>query len=144
MTAQPFPLTAQPLTTSYDETTVFGKCRKVLLLLFCVCVSHCLKNWYFNYVCFNASNPNIVMKLHNLIWLDRSYEVCKPWEPVWVCLGRSIRATVRAPDDCLRAFYGPELVGSPCRKVVIATRNVVRVRVTCRAIRVSVLTGPVN
>ena len=55
-----------------------------------------------------------------------------------------MRAPVRAPNDCLRAFYGPKLVGSPCLKVVYATQNVVRVRATCRAITVSALTGPVN
>ena len=41
-------------------------------------------------------------------------------------------------------FYGPRLVGSPCLKVVYATQNVVRARVTCHAIRESTLTGPVN
>ena len=33
--------------------------------------------FFFFYVCFNASNPNIIIKLRNLIWLDCSYEVCK-------------------------------------------------------------------
>ena len=35
---------------------------------------------------------------------------------------RSVQAPVGAPYDCLRALYGPKLVGSPCLKVVYSKK----------------------
>ena len=73
MTAQPFPLIAQPV--MMKQQVLVNVANFFYYYFF---VSHCLKNRCFNYVCFNASNPKIVMKLRNtLIWLDCSYEVCK-------------------------------------------------------------------
>ena len=76
-----------------------------------------------------SKHSYVVHKSHEVLFWKQSHTV--PWEPIqglWesirgsqACFPYGTRSGTRTtPYDCLEAFYGPKIVGSPCRKVVQA------------------------